>query len=235
MIVSAPPRAWRPAPRRRRGPWRCGDVAREPHAARRWRRCRSLSPTLRAVEVEPVAAGLALDDVVAVAGVPLEAVVAGAEERAVDALVAVDRVVAGAAEQEVGAVAAAQVSFVGAAVDRQRRERREVADGRERVLAGEAETTRLSTAVVSSRPASGENVLTSVPFGTRRSSSASRAAVAGDVGAVAAVDVVRGRAEDLRPVLIVSSPPSVATFTSSFADSTPSTMHLRAPGPETIG
>ena len=54
-----------------------------------------------------VGAVLALDGVVAVARIPLERVVAGAEEGGVVALVAVDEVVAVAAEQDVGAVAAA--------------------------------------------------------------------------------------------------------------------------------
>ena len=53
-----------------------------------------------------VGAVLALDGVAAVARVPLEGVVAGAQEGRVVALVAVDEVVAVAAEQRVGAVAA---------------------------------------------------------------------------------------------------------------------------------
>ena len=73
-----------------------------------------------AVEVERVVAGLALDDVVDVAGIPLEAVVAVAQERAVGALVAVDEVVAGAAVEEVVAVAAEQRVVAVAAVHRQR-------------------------------------------------------------------------------------------------------------------
>ena len=63
-----------------------------------------------AVEVERVGAALALDDVVAVAGIPLEVVVAAAEEGRVGAAVAVDEVVAVTAEQLVGAVAAEDVS-----------------------------------------------------------------------------------------------------------------------------
>ena len=70
-----------------------------------------------AVEDHRVAAGLALDDVAAVAGVPLERVVAGAEEADVVALLAVDEVVAVAAEQHVGAVAAEERVVAGAAVD----------------------------------------------------------------------------------------------------------------------
>jgi hypothetical protein len=52
-----------------------------------------------AVEAHPVGAGLALDRVAAVAWVPDEGIVAGAQQRQVVAAVAVDRVVAGAAEQ----------------------------------------------------------------------------------------------------------------------------------------
>ena len=70
-----------------------------------------------AVEVEPVEAVLALDGVVAVARIPLEDVVAGAEESDVVARAAVDdivtaatvkRVGAGKPEQDVSAVVAGQ-------------------------------------------------------------------------------------------------------------------------------
>ena len=98
-----------------------------------------LSPMLLPKKSSSVVAGLALDGVVAVAGVPLEAVVAAAEQRLVAALVAVDGVVAVAAEQDVGAVAAAQRVVAVAAVERQLRERGEVADGRDRVRAAEPE------------------------------------------------------------------------------------------------
>ena len=76
-----------------------------------------LSSMLRAVEEHRVGAVLALDDVAAVARIPLEGVVAGAEEGGVVALVAVDEVVAVAAEQDVGAVAAEDRVVAGAAVD----------------------------------------------------------------------------------------------------------------------
>ena len=59
-----------------------------------------------AVEPHRVEAGLALERVVVVAGVPGERVVAGAHERHVVAVAAVDQVVALAAEQRVGAEAA---------------------------------------------------------------------------------------------------------------------------------
>ena len=62
--------------------------------------------------------GLAVDRVVAVARVPLEAVLPGAQQGLVDALVAVDVVVAVTAEQQVGAVPAAQDVVVLAAVHR---------------------------------------------------------------------------------------------------------------------
>ena len=52
-----------------------------------------------AVEAQGVAAALAFDGVAAVARIPLEAVVAGAQQRGVRTDVAVDEVVAGAAEQ----------------------------------------------------------------------------------------------------------------------------------------
>ena len=64
-----------------------------------------------------VGAVLALDDVAAVARIPLEDVVAGAEEGGVVALLAVDEVVAVAAEQQVDAVAAEDGVVAGAAVD----------------------------------------------------------------------------------------------------------------------
>ena len=69
-----------------------------------------------AVEVLHVEAGLAVDDVRAVARIPLEVVVAGAHAGGVGADVAVDEVVAVAAEQQVGAVAAAQHVLAVAAV-----------------------------------------------------------------------------------------------------------------------
>ena len=72
-----------------------------------------------AEEEHLVVAGLALDDVAAVAWVPLEDVVAGAQERDVVALVAVDEVVAVAAEQHVRALAAEDRVVARAAVDRQ--------------------------------------------------------------------------------------------------------------------
>ena len=65
----------------------------------------------RAVEQQRVAAGLALDDVAAVARIPHERVVARAQERLVVAAVAVDCVVAVAADQLLGAPAAADRSL----------------------------------------------------------------------------------------------------------------------------
>ena len=86
---------------------------------------------VRAVEHHRVRAVLALDDVAAVARIPLEDVVAGAEERGVVALLAVDEVVAVAAEQLVGAVAAEDRVVARAAVDGDRDQRGEVAGRRE--------------------------------------------------------------------------------------------------------
>ena len=74
---------------------------------------------VRAVEEQRVGAVLALDGVVAVARVPLEDVVAGAEERRVVAVVAEDEVVAVAAEEHVRALAAEDAVVAGAAVDGQ--------------------------------------------------------------------------------------------------------------------
>ena len=88
-----------------------------------------------AVEQHRVGAVLALDRVAAVARIPLEHVVAGAEEGGVVALLAVDEVVAVAAEQQVGAVAAEDGVVAGAAVDRDADQRGEVAGGREAVVA----------------------------------------------------------------------------------------------------
>ena len=93
-----------------------GDVAGEPHARAVGGDVDVLAD-VGAVEVQDVVAALALDGVAAVARIPLEAVVAGAQQGGVGADVAVDEVVAGAAEQRVGAVAAAQRVVAGAAVD----------------------------------------------------------------------------------------------------------------------
>ena len=92
------------------------DVAGEAHAAAVGRDVEDLV-RVRAVEQHRVGAGLALDHVAAVARIPLEDVVAGAQQGRVVALVAVDEVVAVAAEQEVGAVAAEDRVVAGAAVD----------------------------------------------------------------------------------------------------------------------
>ena len=88
-----------------------------------------------AVEEQGVGAVLALDDVAAVARIPLEYVVAGAEEGDVVALVAVDEVVAVAAEQGVGAVAAEDGVVAGAAVEGERDQRGQVAAGDDQVVA----------------------------------------------------------------------------------------------------
>ena len=75
------------------------------------------SPMLEPLKSSVSVAALALDGVAAVAGVPLERVVAAAERRRVGAAVAVDEVVAAAADQDVGAVAADQRVVAAAAVD----------------------------------------------------------------------------------------------------------------------
>src|SRR5262249_52077524 len=73
-----------------------GDVARDPQVVPVRGEADFLGPG-RAVEDHRVGPGLALDAVVAVAGVPDERVVAGAEERDVGAVAAVGEVVAGGA------------------------------------------------------------------------------------------------------------------------------------------
>ena len=72
-----------------------------------------------AVEQQRVDAGLALDGVVAVARIPDEHIVAGAQEGDVVAAAADDEIVAVAAEQHVGALAAEDGVVAGAAVDRE--------------------------------------------------------------------------------------------------------------------
>src|SRR5262249_53457137 len=88
-----------------------------------------------AVEEHGVGAVPALDNVVTVARVPLEDVVAGAQGGHVVALVAVDEVVAVAAEQRVGAVAAQDRVVAVAAVHGDLDQGGQVAGGRETVVA----------------------------------------------------------------------------------------------------
>ena len=88
-----------------------------------------------AVKEHGVGAVLAFDGVAAVARVPLERVVAGAQERHVVALLAIDEVVAVAAEQQVDAVAAEERVVAGAAVHGDLDQRGQVAGGGERVVA----------------------------------------------------------------------------------------------------
>ena len=91
-----------------------------------------------AVEVELVVAALAFDGVAAVAGVPLEAVVAGSERGLVGADVAVDAVVALAAVEGVGAVAAAEVVVAVAALEREGGQRTDAVARRDQIVAVEA-------------------------------------------------------------------------------------------------
>ena len=72
-----------------------------------------------AVEQHRVGAVPALDYVAAIARIPLEYVVAGAETGDIVALLAVDEVVIGAAEEQVDAVAAENGIVAGTAIDRQ--------------------------------------------------------------------------------------------------------------------
>ena len=101
----------------------------EDRTRRRSPRPSMISLPVRAVEQHRVGAVLAFDDVAAVARIPLEGVVAGAEEGDVVALLAVDEVVAVAAEQSVDAVAAENGVVAAAAVDRDLDQRREIAGG----------------------------------------------------------------------------------------------------------
>ena len=102
------------------------EVAREQHAAAVRRGGEDLAAGA-AVEQHRVGAVLAFDDVAAVARIPLEHVVAGADQRNVVALLAVDEVIAVAADQQIHAVAAQDRVVAGAAVDRHADQRREVA------------------------------------------------------------------------------------------------------------
>ena len=110
------------------------EIAGEADASAVGRDLEDFSPAA-AVEEQRVGAVLALDDVAAVAGIPLEDVVAGAEEGGVVALLAVDEIVAVAAEEDVDAVAAENGVVAGAAVDRQFDEGSQIAGGAEAVVA----------------------------------------------------------------------------------------------------
>ena len=110
------------------------EVAGEPNALAVGRDLEILIP-VAAVEQQGVGAVLALDRVAAVAGIPLEYVVAGAEEGDVIALLAVDEIVAVAAEESVGAVTAENGVVAGAAVDRHADEGGQIARGAETVVA----------------------------------------------------------------------------------------------------
>ncbi len=110
------------------------DVAGEPDAVAVGGRLHALVG-VAAVEPHRVGAVLPLDHVAGIAGIPLEGVVAGAEERDVVALLAVGEVVAVAAEQHVGAVGAEEVVVAGAAVGGDLDQRGQVAGGREAVVA----------------------------------------------------------------------------------------------------
>ena len=95
-----------------------GDVAQEQRAAAIGEDVDVLA-RVRAEEEQLVVVGAALDHVVAVARIPLEDVVAGAEQGDVVAVVAEDEVVAVAADEHVGALAAEDGVVAGAAVEGQ--------------------------------------------------------------------------------------------------------------------
>src|SRR6185503_5376612 len=89
-----------------------------------------------AVELQRVGAGVALDDVAAVARVPSEHVVTGTQVGGIAADVAVDEVVAAAAQQNVVAIAAAQRVVTRAAVQC------ELGQGADAVQSGEGVVSR---------------------------------------------------------------------------------------------
>ena len=104
------------------------DVAREQRASAVGGNVEALAD-IRAVEEHRVGSVLAFDHVAAIARIPLEHVIARAEQRGVVALLAVDEVVAVAAEQEVRAIAAADGVVARAAVHGDGDQRREIARG----------------------------------------------------------------------------------------------------------
>ena len=110
------------------------DIAGEAHAAA-VRGDLDLLVDVRAVELQRVVAGLAFDRVAAVARVPHEGIVAGAEERYVVAAAAVDEVVAVAANQGVVAVAAGDRVVARAAIDREVDQAGEAVAGGDDVIA----------------------------------------------------------------------------------------------------
>ena len=150
-----------------------------------------------AVEVEAVVACLAFDGVAAVAGVPLEAVVAGSEAGLVGADVAVDAVVAFAAVEGVGAVAAAEVVVVVAAFEGEAGERGEAVAGGDRVVAVEAGDDGVLDvgALEEGAGGAGDRDLGSVAE-QRDLVGPVAAVVVGGVVALAAVDVEWDRAAD---------------------------------------
>src|SRR5262249_54136 len=110
------------------------NVAGEPHTLAIGRDVKDL--VCRAtVEHHGVGAGLAFNSVAAVTRIPLEGIVASAEEGYIIALVAIDEVVAVATQQRIVAVATQQRVVAGTAVDGDLDQRREIAGGRKAVVA----------------------------------------------------------------------------------------------------
>ena len=124
VMVSAPPRALN---------WICStllqvhrdvaDIAEEPHAIA-VRRDVDVLADVGAIEQQRVGAGPAFDRVTAVARIPDERVVAGAEVRHVVATAAGDEVVAVAADQRVVAITAGDRVVARAAIERELDQRR---------------------------------------------------------------------------------------------------------------
>src|SRR5262249_31578868 len=106
------------------------DVAREPHALAVGRHI-ELRGDVGAGEEPLIRAVAALDGIAAVARIPLERVVAGAEENRVVPLIAVDEVVAVTAQQSIVAVASENRVVSGPAVHRDLNQRRQITGGRE--------------------------------------------------------------------------------------------------------
>ena len=94
------------------------NVARKAHAPT-VRRDVDFLGDVRTVELQRIGPRLALDHIAAVAGIPDERIVVGAEQRHVVAAPAGDRIVAVAAQQMVGALAADDRIVAGSAVDRE--------------------------------------------------------------------------------------------------------------------
>ena len=192
-----------------------GDVAGQPHARAVGRQL-DLLADVGAVEVQRVGAALALDDVAAVARDPT-----GSGRRRRPAARCRRRCCRrrGRCRAPPSSRSAPSpprsVVVAGAAVERERRQRADAVAGRRSCRRRRGpDTTRLSTAVMSSRDAAGANAATSVPLRAIDDLVvAGGAVVAGGVvaGAAVEVDAAGPMTSDGRRST-VSSPPSVSTL-----------------------